>query len=139
MSYLILSTGRRRSQSGAFTFSLFIQIRERGDAVKCQLSSLFCFFLLFFYRERKKNRQTSGFGLLFLSPQLTAPKSQVWLQLDSSLYQVTQHPTSLHPSTQHDVAHTPSPSLHFSQETPSCRLFLFHNCLLPASSVLALS
>lgn len=27
---------------------------------------------------------------------MTAPKSQVWPELDSSLYQVTQHPTSLH-------------------------------------------
>lgn len=30
--------------------------------------------------------------------QLTAPKSQVWLELDSSLYLVTQHPPSLHSS-----------------------------------------
>lgn len=39
------------------------------------------------------------FGLLFLFRQLTAPKSQVWPELDSSLYQLTQHPTSLmHPA-----------------------------------------
>lgn len=37
-------------------------------------------------------------GLLFLSLQLTAPKSWVLQDLDSSLHQVTQHPTSLHPS-----------------------------------------
>lgn len=29
---------------------------------------------------------------------MTASKSRVWPDLDSSFYQVTQHPTSLHPS-----------------------------------------
>lgn len=38
------------------------------------------------------------FGLFFFPLQLAAPKSRVWPVLDSSLQQVTQHPTSLHPS-----------------------------------------
>lgn len=71
---------------------------------KWRLSPQFCHFSL----KREKKQITKGmrsprhllfiFVLLFLSLQPAAPKSWVLLELDSSLHQVTQHPTSLQPS-----------------------------------------
>lgn len=56
---------------------------------------------LFFTCEggKKTDKQVVSSSVSYFSfLQLTAPKSQVWLELDSSLYQVTQHPPSLHSS-----------------------------------------
>lgn len=63
-------------------------------SASCRLNSP-----LFFTREGKTDKQVVSSPLSdFSFLQLTAPKSQVWLQLDSSLYLVTQHPPSLHSS-----------------------------------------
>lgn len=109
------------------------------------------------------------FCLLLPSLQLTAPKSWVLPALDSSLHQVTRHPTSLHPSI---VARPTQPLLtvislgagppvcltalppctsvstsihctHSSRQTHSANPFtpssFFHNCISLLSSVSAAS
>ncbi len=119
-------------------------------SASCRLNSL-----LFFTCEGETDNpillllRLLFFGLLFLSLQLTAPKSQVWPELDSSLYQVTQHPTSLHPSistrpTQPllpfislragfilELGRDASPCLPLSDTHIFTLPFLFHNCLFP--------
>lgn len=98
LNYLISNTRRCCTQSGTFAFSLFVQIRERGDVVKWQLSPHFS-SVFHLRRGEKTDKQVVSSSVSYFSfLQLTAPKSQVWLELDSSLYQVTQHPPSLHSS-----------------------------------------
>ena len=172
------------TQSGAFTFGLFVQIRERGDVVKRQLSPRFSSVSCTWGKKTdnqvvehvpppttttsSSSSSSSLRSLIALSLQLTAPKSRVWPDLDSSLYQVTQHPTSLHPSI---VSRPTQPLLPFISlaagfisdrrsvseagpmrltVSPSTRhelthhtniftpLFLSHNCLFIPSSVSSL-
>lgn len=99
LNYLISNTRRCCTQSGTFAFSLFVQIRERGDVVKWQLSPQFSSVFHLRRGGKKTDKQVVSSSVSYFSfLQLTAPKSQVWLELDSSLYQVTQHPPSLHSS-----------------------------------------
>lgn len=88
---------------------VFFQIWEDADVAKCLLLPHFSSSL---WRENEQIAK-SLFFFFFFGLQLTALKSRLFLELDSSLHQVTQHPAPISPSIL--ARPTASPSHHSSQ------------------------